>query len=41
MDAEHLIVGGGAIRSKGILDSDYKVLGEGLNKVMDIADKTG
>lgn len=39
LGAKHLVVGGGAIRSNGILDSDYKLLGEGLNKVMDIAEK--
>ncbi len=37
--ARHLVVGGGAVRSNGILDSDFRLLGEGLNKVIEIADK--
>ncbi|MBK5502608.1 sugar phosphate isomerase/epimerase family protein [Peribacillus sp. TH14] len=37
--AKHLIVGGGAIRSNGILDSDYIALGNALNIVSDIAEK--
>lgn len=39
MGASHLVVGGGAIRANGILESDYKALGEALNKVISIAEK--
>ncbi|GAX92018.1 sugar phosphate isomerase/epimerase family protein [Effusibacillus lacus] len=39
MGAQHLVVGGGAIRAKGILEEDYKALGDALNKVVAIAEK--
>ncbi|WP_224771214.1 sugar phosphate isomerase/epimerase family protein [Metabacillus idriensis] len=41
LGAEHLVVGGGAVRAKGILESDYRDLGEALNKVSHIAEKYG
>lgn len=41
LGAEHLIVGGGAVRSKGILDSDFKALGKALNNVANIANDFG
>lgn len=41
LGAKHLVVGGGAVRAKGILESDYKELGEALNKVVHIAEKYG
>lgn len=37
--AKHLVVGGGAIRSRAVLDSDYEKLASGLDKVIDIAGK--
>lgn len=39
--AEHLVVGGGAVRANGILESDYSVLGVALDRVVDIANKYG
>ncbi len=39
LGAQHLVVGGGAIRANGIMESDYMVLGEALNKVVEIANK--
>ncbi|WP_209121051.1 sugar phosphate isomerase/epimerase [Alkalihalobacillus sp. BA299] len=39
--AEHLVIGGGAIRSTGILESDYEKLGQALNKVIAIAEENG
>jgi inosose dehydratase len=41
LGAQHLVVGGGAIRSKRILEADYKALGEGLNQVVRIAERNG
>ncbi|WP_409304107.1 sugar phosphate isomerase/epimerase family protein [Peribacillus sp. SCS-155] len=41
LGAEHLVVGGGAIRANGILESDYQSLGKALDKVVDIANKHG
>ena len=41
LGAEHLVVGGGAVRAKGILERDYRDLGEALNKVSHIAEKYG
>lgn len=38
LGAEHLVIGGGAIRSKGIEDTDYKLLAEGLNQAINIAE---
>jgi inosose dehydratase len=39
LGAEHLVVGGGAVRSTGIKESDYKDLGDALNRVIEIAEK--
>ncbi|RBW69690.1 sugar phosphate isomerase/epimerase family protein [Bacillus taeanensis] len=39
LGAQHLVVGGGAVRAKGILESDYNDLGAALNKVVAIAEK--
>jgi inosose dehydratase len=41
LKAEHLVVGGGAKRAKGIKDDDYKLLGAGLEKVVQIAKSRG
>lgn len=41
LGAKHLVVGGGAIRANGILESDYTDLGHALNKVVEIAEKYG
>lgn len=39
--AEHLVVGGGAVRASGIRDEDYRLLGEGLEKVVTVANDAG
>jgi inosose dehydratase len=39
LGAEHLVVGGGAVRTNGIKESDYKDLGDALNRVVEIAEK--
>lgn len=39
--AEHLVVGGGAVRAAGIRDGDYRLLGEGLERVVDLAERVG
>jgi inosose dehydratase len=39
--AEHLVVGGGAVRAAGIREEDYRRLGEGLERVVAIADEAG
>lgn len=39
--AEHLIVGGGAQRSTGTVDTDYDRLGAALDSVVDIAERNG
>ena len=39
LGAQHLVVGGGAVRTNGILESDYISLGNALNKVAEIAEK--
>jgi inosose dehydratase len=39
LGAQHLVIGGGAIRANGILESDYADLGNALNRVVVIADK--
>lgn len=39
LGAEHLVVGGGAIRRNGILEQDYINMAKALNKVVDIANK--
>ena len=41
LKAQHLVIGGGAKRVGGTINSDYKQLGEGLDKVIDIAQKYG
>ncbi len=39
--AEHLVLGGGAIRAAGILDSDYEALAESLNRAAELAARYG
>ena len=39
--AEHLVVGGGAVRAAGIQDEDYRKLGKGLERVVALADEAG
>ncbi|OXS77867.1 sugar phosphate isomerase [Domibacillus enclensis] len=39
LGARHLVIGGGAVRSTGILESDYEDLGKALNQVKEIAEK--
>jgi inosose dehydratase len=39
LGAQHLVVGGGAVRNNGIKESDYKDLGNALNRVVEIAEK--
>ncbi|WCK53192.1 sugar phosphate isomerase/epimerase [Aneurinibacillus sp. Ricciae_BoGa-3] len=39
--AEHFVVGGGAVRSKGILPEDYRALAHGLDKVVEITNHYG
>jgi inosose dehydratase len=39
LGAQHLVVGGGAVRANGIKESDYKDLGDALNRVVEIAEK--
>jgi inosose dehydratase len=41
LGAEHLVVGGGAKRFDGVRRGDYRVLAEGLEKVVAIANKRG
>jgi inosose dehydratase len=41
LGAEHLVVGGGARRASGTVDSDYARLGAGLNAVVEIAARHG
>lgn len=41
LGAEHLVVGGGARRAGGTTDRDYELLGQGLDRVVDIAEKHG
>ncbi len=41
LGAEHLVVGGGAKRAKGRQPDDFKRLGAGLDKVIEIAAKAG
>lgn len=41
LGATHFVVGGGAIRTNGILESDYIDLGHALDKVVAIAEKYG
>ncbi len=39
--ATYLVVGGGAIRSTGIIEQDYQQLGQALEKVTDLARRAG
>ncbi len=39
--AEHIVVGGGAVRAPGTTDDDYARLAEGLDRVVDLAEKYG
>ncbi|MFY4776295.1 sugar phosphate isomerase/epimerase family protein [Metabacillus sp. RGM 3146] len=39
LGARHLVIGGGAVRSNGILESDYSDLAKALDKVAAIAEK--
>lgn len=41
LGAEHLVVGGGAIRVAGVREDDYDRLAEGLNRVVGIAKRHG
>jgi inosose dehydratase len=41
LGAEHLVVGGGAKRANGRQPDDFKKLGSGLDKVIDIANAAG
>src|ERR687885_250444 len=39
--AEHLVVGGGAVRSRGVQEEDYRRLGAGLERVVAIRRRPG
>ncbi|RFU60239.1 sugar phosphate isomerase/epimerase [Bacillus sp. V59.32b] len=39
LEAKHLVIGGGAIRANGILESDYNEMGNALNQIVEIAEK--
>jgi len=39
LGAEHLVMGGGAVRSSGIREEDFEKLAKGLDKVVKIAEK--
>lgn len=41
LGASHLVLGGGAVRSTGVRDDDYRLLGEGLEKVVSISEQAG
>jgi inosose dehydratase len=41
LGAEHLVIGGGAVRSAGILDADYPMLAQSLDRAAAIAVKYG
>jgi inosose dehydratase len=41
LGAEHLVVGGGAVRATGTREEDYRRLGEGLERVVAIANEAG
>jgi inosose dehydratase len=41
LGAEHLVVGGGAIHSTGNTDEDYERLGQGLDRVAELAARHG
>ncbi|GER68343.1 xylose isomerase [Weizmannia acidilactici] len=38
LGAEHLVIGGGAVRSNGIQDEDYILLGKALDRIAEIAE---
>jgi len=39
--AKHIVLGGGAVRSKGIMDSDYALLAKGLDQANQVIKKHG
>lgn len=39
LGAQHLVIGGGAVRTNGIKESDFPSLGAALNKVVEIAER--
>ncbi len=41
LGAEHLVVGGGAVRASGTREEDYRLLGEGLERVVALAQDGG
>jgi len=41
LGAKHIVLGGGAVRGKGILESDYALLAKGLDKANEIVKKIG
>jgi inosose dehydratase len=41
LGAEHLVVGGGAVRASGTREEDYRLLGEGLERIVSLADEAG
>jgi inosose dehydratase len=41
LGATHLVLGGGAVRSTGIQEDDYRLLGEGLEKAVSVSEKAG
>jgi len=41
LNCSNVVIGGGAIRSDGILDEDYKVLGDRLNIMKELAEEHG
>lgn len=41
LGAMHLVVGGGAVRAGGIDDGDYRRVGNGLDRVVELADRLG
>lgn len=41
LGAEHLVVGGGAVRAAGVREEDYRRVGEGLERVVALADEAG
>lgn len=41
LGATHLVVGGGGVRSTGTEERDYRLLGQGLDRVVELADRAG
>ncbi|MDP9364138.1 MAG: sugar phosphate isomerase/epimerase [Chloroflexota bacterium] len=41
LGATHLVVGGGAVRAMGMRDDDYRLLADGLDRVVDLAGRVG